>query len=176
MRLVHCGPSLRSARRHVLSSRSGKLSLLHRTAHRVPRRLLLALRPTPRLLRPRHHLPGAQSVPKRTETALRNHAETSDMRGRSPCYEATSRHVAATPATSPKESGGLEVPSSNLGAPIKRKPRSGGVFFSVTAYSCWSEGIQGRPDTLVAARYPAIMREAGVFPHACPPLAKSADA
>jgi hypothetical protein len=45
-----------------------------------------------------------------------------------PCSGVTSRHQATIPATPLYKSGGLEVPSSNLGAPISENPRKHGGF------------------------------------------------
>ena len=45
-----------------------------------------------------------------------------------------SRHSPPQPARALAQSGGLQVPSSNLGATINGKPRSGGVFLSKWAH------------------------------------------
>jgi hypothetical protein len=42
--------------------------------------------------------------------------------------QATSRHVRTSPADPLNQSGGLEVPGSNPGAPTKRKPRRREAF------------------------------------------------
>jgi hypothetical protein len=44
------------------------------------------------------------------------------VRCRNPCTFATSRHSPTDRARPLKQSGGLEVPSSNLGAPIEKGP------------------------------------------------------
>jgi hypothetical protein len=48
--------------------------------------------------------------------------------GRSPCTEATSYLSRTHPAQRLEQSGGLEVLSSNLGAPIEGNPRVSGAF------------------------------------------------
>jgi hypothetical protein len=45
-----------------------------------------------------------------------------------PAAEATSDHFAGPPASPAKKSGGLEVPSSNLGAPIEKSSANAAIF------------------------------------------------
>jgi hypothetical protein len=64
----------------------------------------------------------SHSWPKPPKPDQRSQAESATMRGRKRLLRDTSRHLATTHATLLDKPGGLEVPSSNLGAPIAQKP------------------------------------------------------
>jgi hypothetical protein len=71
---------------------------------------------------------GARSVPKRSRKRLRADAALRRTKVLKALLRRTSRHIPPAPATSLKQSGGLEVPGSNPGAPTKRKPRGCEAF------------------------------------------------
>ena len=84
----------------------------------------------------------AQSVPKRSETDPRRHLQVLRETARKPSIHTASRHSAPTVATAEKQSGGLEVPSSNLGAPTAGKP----LTMRLSAFSVLCRGDKTASD------------------------------
>ena len=70
----------------------------------------------------------AHSWPKRSEPRQWSEAANTCGGTRISLLNATSEHSRTFAASSLDESGGLEVPSSNLGAPINESPACRGVF------------------------------------------------
>ena len=81
-------------------------------------------------------LAGRSTRPRRTAAKRQNVSKPACGKTQRPrhldrlssCSEATSGHFAGPHAIALDQSGGLEVPSSNLGAPIEKRPCKRGLF------------------------------------------------
>jgi hypothetical protein len=70
----------------------------------------------------------AHSAPKPRKRSFWRNAARVGAEARNSLHSGTSRHAATLRRRRLDQSGGLEVPSSNLGAPIMRRPRNCGAF------------------------------------------------